>query len=923
MLVSMGASAKVVTVPRPPALDAVALYKVQPPAPFIDKAKLQALSPNLQKLLAHINDAPSEIDASGVLSSLLALLPAGKAVAADPFDGLSPKIPIVEYAVNGATRWAFALGRVDEVSSAPAGLGAELPAAGYPSVAVRLLGAVADLPGIPTPQGLVELAAGRWTADQIAGARLLISTGSVNPKATFGVPVDQITVRSPIMQIRRPTPLADPIDSALWSPSKGSPSPSSAVGAPFTLSGGRFQRPAQASDPMVGPYGKMSRLDASAHATALASVASLAINATGGAFPDVQLAISALDANGDIVPGLVAADFAVMDDGHQQYPALLSNDVLPDPRVTLAYDCSGSIAWPTPEDRSAFDERLATAFTTAAASGEYRLGVAPLGSGPADGYIVPDATKIRYAVSHCVSESPIWYAIAELAPRDGVSALVIVSDFVGDDDPAAIPALKKRAAATGLPIALVPVSSTVDQSLIAELTQSLGAIVLDHTATDFQQQLTDFLSSTVKQLRASVYRSSYHLPADEQMNESSRRVEVALVARPSVTASATYTPPPPTSRGRLGFAGLYVEIGIGGQTAVRRVCGAQLSRFGSPVSATPADYDDTRALLDGLITIAFEPGSPTTGQNLEDVIRASLSVEPLLKALGKDPQSLDEIVASAGAIEYYNSAVSLLVDRQGEARGTAVVAPESMRVIIATEFVANGRMNGNTGIVPQANRCVAGTKDAASAFRDVLRSSIGLSLRESLAMQTSAARLLSGLPLQYLAPTADPATSSGYSASDVARWRHIFDEYGDAHIFIPKDASVPAAWIVDVRTGSAVAVLIDGSGGAQTCEQWKTNAPIQAVLGLLQMAASLVAVECEDPFIGFACIGASVTGVGAATVATFAGLVLNGFSPADALLMAVAFLQLGIPGWKNVGLTLLGVLWSLYSQGSSDPCGPR
>jgi hypothetical protein len=923
MLTSMGASAKVVAAARPASLDAAAIYRTRPPQPSIDPAKLQALSPELRGQLAHVNDAASEPDADGVLSSLLALLPAGKAVAADPFDGMSPQVPVVEYTVDGATKWAFALGAIDETASAPAGL-APLSPPFYPVVSVRLMAAVADLPGVPTVPGLVELAAGRWTVDQIAGSRLLISTGSANPKATLGAPVDQITVRSPVIQVRRPTPLADPSDAALWSPSKGSAAPNAAVGAPFTLWGARFQRPAEAPDAVVGPYGTLVQLDDAGHEAALASVASLAVSVAGNAFPDIQLGISALDGNGNIVPGLIATDFSIKDDGGQQYPTLLSNAAGPEPKVMLAYDCSGSIEWPTPADKSAFDARLATAFATAAASSGYRLGVAPLGSGP-DGYLVPDPPKIQSAVSRCVSESPIWWAIANQVPKDGVSALVIVSDFRGDDDPTAIPALKKRAAATGVPVALVPVSTTIDQSLIEELVQTLGAVVLDHTATDFQLKLTEFLSSTVKRLKTSIYRVSYYIAADQRTNESSRSVEVGLSARPAISATATYHPPPPSSRGQIGIAGLYVELGIAGQVSVRRIGGAQIDRFGNPVAATSADYEETRALLDGVTTIAFEPGSPTSSQNMEDLLRATLSVEPLANALAKTPQDPNEILAFGGALEYYNSAVSFMVDGQRARASAFAVAPEWLRVIIATEFVANGQLKCNSDIVPEANRSVAASTDGAAAFRDVLRSTIALSLREGIAMQSSAARLLASAPLQCLPSAADPKTLSNFTTTDLSRWRFLFDQYGADHIFVPSDPSIPGAWVVDARTGTAVAVFIDGSGGAATCNDISNNAIAQAVLNIIQICAAAIAFECKQGMVGAQCIGANTAGSVAAALAAFVGIVLTGVSsPAaavvDGALVMVAILNWGLPGPVGFSITLLAALWSLWSIGHSGIC---
>ncbi len=299
MLMAMGASARLVYADRPGSVDAAALFAAKAPAFAVDLAKLPPLGSAAAAAFAHLNDPFPDPDSSAVAASLKALLPNGQAVAANPYDGLDTPVPVVEYTVNGTTRWAFALGAVDEVTAAPAGLGTlELSPASYPQVSVRLLASLGGLPGVPTPPGLVELTAGVWTADQLAGSRLLIATSNADPDQTVGAPADQVLLRRPTISVKQPAPLMGAGDSALWSPSAGAPAPSGATGTPITLYGAQFKEGAQAGDPPLGPYGPLVQLDPAAHAAALASVASVQAVANGGAFPDVQLTVSALDQGG-------------------------------------------------------------------------------------------------------------------------------------------------------------------------------------------------------------------------------------------------------------------------------------------------------------------------------------------------------------------------------------------------------------------------------------------------------------------------------------------------------------------------------------------------------------------------------------------------------------------------------------------------
>jgi hypothetical protein len=856
------------------------------------------------------------------MSSLLALIPGAQAVAADPFDGLDTRVPVVQYANSGATRWAFALGTIDEVVTSPAGLGSELSPAVYPTVSVRLLAAMGDVPGVPTPPGLVELVSGKWTADQLAGSRLLITTASANPAATAGVPSDQVTIRTPLMQVQRPTPLAGKGDPALFSPSTGSPAPAAAGGGPFTLSGAIVPITAQASDPVVGPYGAFSKLDGAAHAAALASVASVQAIANGGAFPGVGLTVAALDGSGNPVSGLVQSDFAITDEGAAETATLVSNAGVDQIKVMLAYDCSGSIAWPAPGDKTTFDAELANALVASAASHPFLLGVAPLGSRPPRGYLAPDATTIQNDVTSCLSFSPLWATLGSLVPGDGVSVVVMVSDFQGDDDPATIAALKQRAVASGVALALVPISNAVDQPTIDMLVRTCGAVVLDHTAPDFQKKLTDFVSGATARAKTSGYRFSYRVPDDQQNNQGTRTANVSLASRGAVAASAPYAVPAAGARGNMGIAGLYVELTIGtSDTVTRSLSGPVLDRFGNPTAAVAKDFDDTRAMLNGIICVAFEPGSPTAAQNAEDLLSAVLSLEPLNAAVGKTQS--DALIAASTA-RLYAAPLSLLVDPQVLPEADPVVAPEWMRVVVTTESVEARGLVFTTDIVPELNRSVAATTDAAASFRSVMRSGVALSLRESLALRSSAASSLSGAPLQYLAPSANPTTLTGFTADDLAKWQRVFDQYGSSHLLVPTNPAVGAMWVVDPKTGSTVAVFVDGSGGgASACNNAVNNSQVQIAIALLQAGIALIMMECEGGEWGFACAGAYVFGVGASVVALFAGGYFKQDIAPDALITGEAMVFGLLPGLGGVYVGLIVVMLVLIEsfESISESCG--
>jgi hypothetical protein len=269
--------------------------------------------------------------------------------------------------------------------------------------------------------------------------------------------------------------------------------------------------------------------------------------------------------------------------------------------------------------------------------------------------------------------------------------------------------------------------------------------------------------------------------------------------------------------------------------------------------------------------------------------------------------------------------LSLLIDPTVLPATSPVVAPEWLRVVVTTESVDQRGLVFTTDIVPELNRAVAATTDAAASFKSVMRSGVALSLRESLALGSSAAASLSGTQLQYLAPSANPTTLTAFSANDLAKWQRVLDQYGSSHLLVPTNPAVGAMWVVDPRTGSTVAVFIDGSGGgASGCNNAVNNADVQIAIALLQAGIALIMMRCEGPQWGYACAGAYVFGVGASVVALFAGAYFKQDIAGDIAITAEAFVFGLLPGTGGVYVGLVVVMLVLIEsfESISEACGP-
>ncbi|MBX7101147.1 MAG: hypothetical protein K1X89_25755, partial [Myxococcaceae bacterium] len=897
MLEAMGATAKVKAATWPSGLTAQALAAARPPA-----FRLEA-GTNLD--LVRMNAAGPQVNPAPVVEALLAALPAEQAKVASPVSGVGASLPVVEYTLDGVTRWAFAAGELGEVDAAPAGLTAELSPVSLPKVSVRLLALFGDLPGVPSSQQLVELVKGTWSTEQLVGNRLQVSFPPPDV-SSFTADPEGMPLRSPALALQG---LAT--REALWRPSGKLAATPPVTGPVISLSGGRvFDLGGGA---LEGPYGPIATLSESRHAEVLGQVATLEVVAQGGAFPDVVLTVAAKDGSGAGLEGLSAADFAVSDEGKPQALTLLSNAGVTRPKVMLAYDCSGSVSWAAPADKAAFDDALAQALESAGVAATYDLGLAAMGAQPT-GWSAPNATAIKSFAATCVSASDVWTALGDAALVAGATAVVVVSDFDASDVPERIPALQARLAASGLAVAVIGAGTTVKEATLADVVRLSGGKRFDPKDAGFTAALTGFVVEAAKRARASAYRLTYRVPREQRTASGMRTATVALAARAAVSGSAPYEVPVASARGQLGVGGLYLELTVNGRAVTRRLSGPVANRFGTYPVPGAADFVETQDLIAGVTTVAFEPGSPTTGANLDDLIASVLSLEPLGKTVG---QPLTATLSAAEQLRVYSGALAALVD-PGPA-STLAVTPEQLRVVVMTETAGYHGLQRRLDVVPELNRAVVASSDAAAAFRAALSSTVALSLREGIAVKRSAAAALAGAALQYVAPFASPSSLEGFSAEELARWQRVLDQYSGWHRFVPKTPAPGALWVVDPATGTAVAVFLDGSGGGK-CDDARWNAGLQAELALLTLCAFYQAAACEAAKKGgsapgvYACVGAKVASVGAGVASLLAGYFLTGAEYYDLAALVISVIAtLGPVGPAVGGIVGLGTLaLSLY-----------
>jgi hypothetical protein len=334
--------------------------------------------------------ASASPDSESAAQAIAAAMPAALQSATIRPDLLPSVVPMVAVTTAGsATQYFFALGDLDGVQTAPPGLTAAPDASPTPNLTVTISGVANTAPGSSTPRGqLVQLVTGSWPAEEVFGRQVLLSF--VPPSGPSGFltasPADQ-PVRVPMLRVQTelaayPSPAID----ASSAPASSAPASSPAASVPSTASAssdllatgpaitmmGEILTPATSSTTTAqGSYGTITTLTANQRKAAIASAASLTATVKATVFPEIDIEVAVLDAEGKSVDSLDASAFTVTENGTAvPWLMMLANTASSsNPRVLVAYDTTGSVAetWPSPAAKAAFEQSLATTLTATAA----------------------------------------------------------------------------------------------------------------------------------------------------------------------------------------------------------------------------------------------------------------------------------------------------------------------------------------------------------------------------------------------------------------------------------------------------------------------------------------------------------------------------------------------------------------------------
>jgi hypothetical protein len=820
---------------------------------------------------------------SKAVARITSAIPVPSQVALTSVGPLPSTVPIVEYARgSGAKSWAIALGTTNVVSTPPAGLGSATPASSG-SVRIGVLVALVPPNGSLTldDQTLYEVAAGDWKLDEIVGRGVSVAFAPpVTLQDGLGVDLTGYPMRSPVLQLQSLDPL--PAETV-----------ATHGGSALSLAGGLYRSDSQGT--IVGPFGAVpAPLSDPARASAVARAAKLEATANGGAFPSIDLRVSVVDGLGQVIGGLGAGELVVKEEGALVQPAVLSNAPPAQARIVVLYDTSGSVMWPTTQARTDFETTLANALVAADASSPFVMQVVGLGSSAGPNWAAPNASDIETALTGVFSDSSVWAAVGQVVEEAGASGAILVSDCVsGLEDPALVPVFKNRLLAAGIPIAVVP-TGIPDMTALNTIVTRSGGRQLDPTSLTLGADLASFVAGAVQTSLSAAYRLSYQAPAT---GPTTRHVDVSLHGRADLHATAAYAVPAAgTAVTPRGVAGVYLSITTGGVTDLRRLAGVELTSSGRLGRvATPADVVASTNVLNGITDVMVDVPGATSGQQVDDALRALLTFGGWRQAPAGDPKAIATAARAARRLPWLGAALGTPVAAGG-------VSPAGVVVRVFTTTRSASGLAIRSDLPPTLGTQFGTGSDPAQAFAAALSAGVGASVRESQWMQGSAAAALADQAL-VVAPGSDGLP--GWDAATQAAFRPLLARYDSFIRLVPASGAVVAIWVVDPTTGTATAVAADSSGGGSSgC----TIQDSSGLSGMLSSALLYVNLACAGGVAsGYQCTGADVAGVATLAYGSFTNPVGAATTPAGTAAIASVLLSFGAvaPGGVAICIQLM------------------
>ena len=725
------------------------------------------------------------LQAKALVDSLSGFFPASERAQAFDWDSLT-SIPILQVRVG--EQWMNANPLVPGAVFGESYLIGTPSSAGDPSgmheVRIKLEAARES-----DPFNRMTLVEGRWSADQISGRRVNLTFAPASDIDTL------LTMTADDAETFIPSLIVDGVDV-----SSDLQAELAAVGKPFSRGGDIYD----VSGDSVTVNGVPLGSDATP-AELLARVARIEVNAYGGSFPQIGVAVKALDNAGRSIPGLGADAFTVSESGIARSFALRQNNA-PPPRVLMLFDTSESI----PEEFRGEQAvgtglQIIDAIELDCPDSSFRIGTVSLGVAFPGPWTGDRATLEDHLRRMSGFGSDLWTALAK-AMEAQPSLVVFITD--GDTTDELTPELERsirgQAPVIAVGVGDSPVTATLNQ--IADVTDGevLNLAGVPQIASTARRWLADQKSTD--------YSARYRAPEEGPLTR-----QVAVRTRDGRLAGNTsYTVPDRERRTRAPqFSGLYLTVRVGSNEYTRTLAGHDGAASTRPV-ITDEELEDVDNMLFGRVTFAFEGAAPPLSVLLDDFFAEKERLAPLYAAaFANDSDGVR--TALEGGLSLTPRECYLLNTALPEAiTGHTLTFETSLRSVAVIQRPEFGVGHETRSDIFPLSQWATAADDAVVAFRTTMEKTGHLAILESALMGESTFSLLDGAQLQRI--EAPLFSDAGFDPHTGAVWRRMTNPFRGYAALLPQSGAPFAMWAVDKDTGTLIGVLRDGSGGGVRAE---------------------------------------------------------------------------------------------------------
>lgn len=719
-----------------------------------------------------------------VLAQLQPLLPEPPAAA--PLDLTLSEVPLVKVTLDGGD--VFANPNLDgaqlgesRTQQAPV----VAPAAG----GERSLRVTLSAQRSARPGDTFVLADATWPASQVASRKVTVAfTGPLSGAQAARTAAGQLNAFIPLLLVT-----GDGLDAA-------QARALSKVGTPVLRDGTRVQQTDGGGLLVDGE----PLAPAPTPSAVLSSVATLDVNVSAAAYPDIELLVSARTDAGVQVPHLASDAWELRENGAPVFATLRRTRASP-PRVVLLFDRSTSIPPEFLAGAATVGRDVATTLFTQFPNAEVQVAAMDINGPTLAGNMVGTLPEVEAQLALLSGTgSEVWTNLDALS-ESGATCVVLISDAVPDDT------LSPEAAArlTRGPPVIVAGVGTVDATVAARIASVTHGEVLQNV-TD--TTLARAVASVLRARQAADYRMVYRAPTT---GPSTRQLTVSLRAPGTASGAATWTvPAAPVAPSAL--SALFLTVEADGRAVTRLLAGGP--------RATAADVEQVEGALFGRYTLSVEGGAPSLSTLLDEHLAERLALEPGFDAARSGDALAAAAASKRSSLRVHPTLAFATAGLPGAGNGDSLTFVDGLTVTLHATVPRLGRsIVRRLDLLPLAPRETVSVSGNQGFVTTLQRTSALAAYEAAFAKNTVPA--LQGKTLARFDAPGSEALGPGWVGFAEPTYR-------DYHVLAPADGSALAFWAVHRRTGEVMGVLPEGGAA----EEESTEALVNRLLTILDLA---------------------------------------------------------------------------------------